>query len=402
MFSDRVLSEIRSQYPLLLRQGPGERQVVYLDSAATALKPNAVIDAVVDVLSRRTGNVHRGVHFLGDDATALYEQARQVVADFVGVEEQEVVFVRNTTEALNLVAQSPLAAVRIVVSLGEHHSNLLPWTHDVTRLAPGADGLLDLDALEIELAKGGVGLVSAAHVSNVTGRMIDVARTADLTHRYGALLMLDAAQSAPHEPINMAAWKCDLLAFSGHKLGSPTGVGALCGRIDLLEKIRWHYRGGATVNEVHRDSEEFKSIPWRLEAGTPPVESAVGLAAAIRQLERIGPTDIQRHQQALATVTVEALHEHLPQAEILGGDTGLRCGPVSFHVPGISPHLIARTLSDSFSTCIRSGYHCAQPLHEFFGWPGSVRISPYLYNTEDEIRSTVGAIADVVTMQRRI
>lgn len=416
-----LAAEVRGDFPILHdpRRPPGERNeatapsaaprhpigvrcqgpLVYLDSAATALKPQAVVDAVVEVLTRKTANVHRAVHHLGDLATEAFESSRQVVADFIGAEQHEVVFVRNTTEALNLVAAGwPEPGARLV-SLGDHHSNLLAWQGDVRRLAVTADGRIDLQALQRELSRGGISLVSVTHVSNVIGTTNDIAAIAGICHDHGAALMVDAAQSAPHEALDVVDLGCDFLAFSGHKLGAPSGVGVLYGRAEQLQRIAWHQRGGATVDQVHAERVVPKAMPWRLEAGTPAIESVVGLAAAIEYLNKIGMARVRRHQLALAQYTLEQVTLRLPGIRLLGPSDVARPGPVSLVQRAVSPHLLARALSDRHGICVRSGFHCAQPLHETLGWGASLRLSFYLYNDAAEIDLAIDALERLLAVQ---
>ncbi len=387
---------VRNSYPLLTSSA--RNPLVYLDSAATALKPQAVVDAVVDVLTHKTANIHRSVHFLGDLATDAFETSRRVVADFIGADAHEIVFVRNTTEALNLVAASWPEDGATIVSLGEHHSNILPWQRNVRQIRPSRNGQLDQDALHNELRKGDVRLVAVNHISNVLGSRNDITALADLCHAHGALLVVDAAQSVPHETVDVYELKCDFLAFSGHKLGAPTGVGVLFGKAEHLDRIQWYQRGGATVEEVHADRVAPKDMPWRLEAGTPAVESVVGLAAAIQFLESVGMEKIQEHQHKLARHAIKQIHIKLPSLSILGPTDVPTAGPVSLVQRLVSPHLIARGLSDRYRICVRSGFHCAQPLHEALGVPASLRLSFYLYNTIEEIDLTVDAIGKLLAV----
>jgi cysteine desulfurase / selenocysteine lyase len=388
------LDSIRDHYPILGSDAPP----VYLDSAATALKPQPVIDAVVDVLAHKTANIHRSVHHLGDLATNAYEDSRRTVADFIGAQSHEVVFVRNTTEALNLVARGWKQPGRTLVSWGDHYSNVLPWDNNVHRLKPTKDGLLDLDALNGELQSRDVSMVSVAHVSNVTGQRNDISQIAELCRSYGAALTVDAAQSVPHEPIDVDGLDCDFLAFSGHKLGAPTGVGVLYGKAEALEKIDWHLKGGSTVEQVHSDKTVPKEIPWRFEAGTPAVESVVGLAACIDFLQSIGIPEIERHQRELVRYALEQIVMRLPQVSVVGPIEGNACGPISIVQRSVNPHSIARSLSDRHRICVRSGYHCSQPLHEHLSIPASLRISAYLYNTKDEIDTTIEAIKRLLSI----
>jgi cysteine desulfurase/selenocysteine lyase len=387
-------SALRRDFPLLAREHVPGRPLVYLDSAATALKPRAVIEAVTNVLSQHTANVHRAVHFLGDEATELFEGARRKLARLIGAETHEVVLLRNTTEAVNLLARGYPRKGRVLVSLGEHHSNLLPWGHEnVTHLAPGPDGGPDHAALLRELARGGVSVVTVSHISNVTGAHTNVAGLAQAAHAAGAVLVVDAAQSAPHLPLDVQELDCDFLAFSGHKMGGPSGVGVLYGKAERLAELDWYLRGGGTVEEVVSGVARAKQAPWRFEAGTPAIEAVVGLGAAVDYLQAIGLEEVAVHCRLLRDAARTRL-QALPSVRLLGdqGASQAFTGPISFTVAGVLSHMIARALSDAWGICVRSGYHCAQPLHEHFQRPPSVRLSFFLYNQLEEIDLFVEAL----------
>jgi cysteine desulfurase/selenocysteine lyase len=394
---------LRADFPLLSREHAPGRPLVYLDSAATALKPRPVIEAVTAVLSRHTANVHRAVHLLGDEATELFEGARRKIARLIGAEPHEVVLLRNTTEALNLVARCYPPKGRVIVSLGEHHSNLLPWGRtEVTQLPPGPDGGPDCGAMLRELARGGVAVVPVSHVSNVTGARTDVAHLAATVHAAGAILVVDAAQSVPHMPIDVQELGCDFLAFSGHKMGGPSGVGVLYGKAERLAELDWYLMGGGTVEEVASGLPKAKQAPWRFEAGTPAIEAVVGVGAAVDYLLAIGPECVENHCRLLR----ESVRRRLlavPGVRILGAvetEQGLS-GPVSFTVANSLSHMIARALSDAWGICARSGYHCAQPLHEHFQSPPSLRVSFGLYNQPWEIDLFLEALDQVLHQGRR-
>jgi cysteine desulfurase/selenocysteine lyase len=394
------IKEIRAQFPILQRATPTGKPLIYLDSAATSLKPQCVINAVTDVLTNRTANIHRSVHFLGDEATELYENTRDITAAFIGAEPNEIVFLRNTTEALNLVAKAFAGKGRIISSIGEHHSNYLPWqSHDIHRLGLDVNGDIDWLELEQELSKGDVALVSLTHASNVTGFMLDLKKLVNMSHAAGAKVMIDAAQSLPHIQIDVTEINCDFLAFSGHKLGAPSGVGVLFGKAELLEEMDYWLHGGSTVESVTEHSVEAKSAPWKFEAGTPAIESVVGLQAALSFLLEIGMDNIESHFQSLSKFTNVCLNENLPMVNVIGGQNKQQ-GPFSLTIPGVSPHIIARGLSDRYGICLRSGFHCAQPLHQFYNVPASIRLSFWLYNTENEIEQAIKGIANLINLVR--
>ena len=387
---------VRRAFPALSRVVADNRPLTYLDSAATSLRPQVVIDRVATVMSFHAANVHRSVHVLGDEATEIYEGARRRAAFFLNAEAHEIVFTRNTTEALNLVARAYPLRGDVIASLTDHHSALLPWTGTVHRVAPRADATVDVDAIERRLASGGVGLVVLSWVSNVTGVAVDVARVADAARRAGALFVVDAAQAAPHRAIDVQALGCDFLAFSGHKLGAPGGIGVLFGRAERLAEMDWFLRGGGTVETVHADSVEPRATPWRFEAGTPAIEAVAGLTAALDFVDEIGLEAIGAHQHALGQRLLARLHTLGDRVTVIGPCDASRSGLASVTVRGMTPHQVARVLSDAYGVCVRSGFHCAQPLHESLTLPASLRISPWVYTVEDEIDRCVDAMGEVL------
>jgi cysteine desulfurase/selenocysteine lyase len=391
---------LRDHFPVFAAHERRGRPLIYLDNAATTQKPQAVIDAVADAMRDLAANVHRGLHPLGAAATDAHEGARARVADHLGCDAHEVVFVRNTTEALNLVARAWPRRGRVVTTLAEHHSNLLPWGEDqVTRLPPLADGTIDLEALARALERRDVALVSVSHISNVTGALTDVAAVRELAHGAGAALLLDCAQSAPSRQLAVGALGCDFLAFSGHKMCGPSGVGVLYARAERLDEIGWFLRGGGTVESVGIDCvAQPKPAPWRLEAGTPALEAAVGMAAALDFLDAVGFGAVEAHQRMLTRYAVTALRERLPSAQLVGPEDDRRSGAVSFHVRALPAHAIARLLGEGYGVCVRSGFHCAEPLHRHLRIPPTLRLSPYVYNTTDDIDRCLDAVAEVIAL----
>lgn len=378
---------LRADFPLLERETVLGRPLIYLDSAATSLKPRAVIDAVSNVMSRHTANVHRAVHFLGDEATEQFEGARYKIARLIGAESHEVILLRNTTEAINLVARCYPRRGRVVVSLGEHHSNLLPWGRDgTTHLPPGADGGPDLTAISRELARGGVSVVAVSQLSNVTGVLTDVASLAKAVHAAGAILVVDGAQSVPHLPVDVLELGCDFLAFSSHKMYGPSGVGVLYGKAERLVELDWYLHGGGVVEEVAAGVPKARLSPWRFEAGTPAIEGVIGFGAAIDYLQAIGMEQVESHCRHLNSLARKRLLT-VPGVRLLGVVDAEEqpTGPISFTVGNMLSHMVARALSDAWGICVRSGYHCAQPLHEHLRTPPSLRVSFGLYNQPWEL-----------------
>ncbi len=384
----RLLPEaLRDDFPALAYPAPSGAKLIYLDSAASALKPCVVIDAVVDALRRYSAGVHRGVHYLSDEATEQYENARRSVARWLGAQEHEIVFTRNTTTALQLVSRSWPRSGRVLVFGGDHHSSLLGWGQEDVELLPMlADGTPDVPQSLKMIDSGRVAVVAVSHVSNVTGYRWNLRQLADAVHAAGAILVVDAAQSAPHGPLDVAELDCDFLAFSGQKLGAPAGVGVLYGKADLLPRLQVVARGGGVVEDVQGLSSSLKPVPWRFESGTPPLESVIGLAAAIDYLWSIDTEQIESHVAALRQQACERLRTY-KAVRILGSTTEAATGPVSFAVQNASAHVLARGMSDAFGICVRSGFHCAQPLHQFTGFPPTLRLSFHVYNQPFELDS---------------
>ena len=371
----------------------------YLDTAATAQKPQAVIDATVNALGRDYATVHRGVYARSAEMTLAFEAARRKVAAFIGGREDEIVFTRGATEAINLVAHSwggasLKAGDRILLSVLEHHSNIVPWQLlrdrtgieiDVCPLT--ADGCIDLDAAERMLTPAHK-LVALAHVSNVLGSTLDAKRAADLAHAVGAKLLLDGCQAVPRLPVDMAALDCDFYVFSAHKLYGPTGIGALWARSDILDAMPPWHGGGAMIDRVTFERTTYAPPPQRFEAGTPAIVEAIGLAAAVDYVEAIGIPAIQRHEDALAS-QLRAELQRLNSITLFGPEDS--SGIVSFMLDGVHPHDLA-TILDEEGVAIRAGHHCAQPLMDHLGVPATARASFGLYNDENDIAALLRGI----------
>ncbi len=394
---------IRSDFPVLEREVNG-RPLVFLDSAASSQKPRQVVEAMSEYYYRHHANVHRGAHVLSVEATALYEEARAAVAAFVGADPSGLVFVRNATEAVNLVAASwgrthLEAGDEVVVSVAEHHANIVPWqmvaaeTGAVVRPV-GIDGAgrIDLGALRDALSPR-TRLVATFHVSNVLGSVNPVAEVAELAHAAGALLFVDGAQAAPHLPVDVAALGCDFYAFSAHKMLGPTGIGALWARPELLAGMPPYMGGGEMISRVTFEGTTYAPPPKRFEAGTPSIAEAVGFAAAVRYLEAVGMDAVRRHDEALVARALERLRG-MPGVTLVGPEEG-RVGLVTFVVDGVHAHAVATAL-DLHGVAVRAGQHCAQPLHRVLGIAASTRASFYLYNEPAEVDAFADALAAVL------
>jgi len=397
-------TDIRAQFPILERRVNGH-PIAYLDSGATAQKPLAVIEALDRFWRHENANVHRGVYTLSEEATALYERARHTVARHIGAEPREVIFTRNATEAINLVANSWGRANlglgdRILITEMEHHSNVVPW-YLIARergaeldWAPiTGDGRLDLDAFRTLLERGPK-LVSVAHVSNVLGTVNPVAEIARMARDAGAVVVVDGAQAAPKMGLDMRELGADFYAFTGHKAYGPTGIGVLHGRRGLLETMGPFIGGGSMIRTVRKDEITWAGLPARFEAGTPPIGEAVGLAAAIEWLDGVGLDAVHSRDSELATYALERLAD-VPGLRVFGppaGEQG-RGGIVSFELEGIHPHDVSEIL-DRHGVCVRAGHHCAQVLMERLGVAATTRASFGVYSTEEEIDRLVDALHD--------
>lgn len=398
----------RADFPILAREVRPGVPVVYLDSAATSQKPLAVLDAMDRYYRQSNANVHRGIHTLAEEATALYEGARERVRDFIHARTvKEVIFARNATEAINLVAYSwgraNLKAGDIVVYTEmEHHSNLVPWqilaaeTGAVIRVIPVTDdGELDLESFD-EILKEGPKLVCVTHMSNVLGTINPITEMAAKAHAAGALLLVDAAQSVPHLPVDVQALGADFLAFSAHKMCGPTGIGVLWARQALLEDMPPFMGGGDMIRRVYLHAYQANDLPYKFEAGTPAIAEAVGLGAAVDYLTEVGLAAIHAHEQALICYALERLEE-VPGVKVYGPAAERRGGVAAFTFEGVHPHDVAQVL-DRDGIAVRAGHHCAMPLHDRFGLPATSRASFYLYNVPEEVDRLVEGLYKVKKM----
>jgi cysteine desulfurase / selenocysteine lyase len=394
---------LRADFPMFSTPARNGRPLVYLDSAASAPKPQRVIDALADAYAHHYANVHRGIYELSEDATARYEGARTRLATFIGApSNREVIFVRNATEAINLVAYSwgraNIHAGDLILSTEmEHHANIVPWqqlaaetgaTLEYVRITD--DGRLDRDDLARRLAKRPK-LLALAHVSNALGTINPVAEITSEAHAAGALVLLDAAQSVPHMPVSVADLDVDFAALSGHKMLGPSGIGALWGRRELLNAMPPFMTGGSMIRRVTLEGSEWNEVPWKFEAGTPAIAEAQALTAAIDYLEALGMDNVRAHERFLFETAWEALSS-LDGVRLFGpADPDQHAGVISFVVEGIHPHDVA-TIFDQEGIAVRAGHHCAQPVMLRYDIPATTRASFYLYNAPDDIARLTDAI----------
>ncbi|HET7478368.1 MAG TPA: cysteine desulfurase [Rubrobacteraceae bacterium] len=395
------VEKVRTDFPILERR-IGENKLVYLDNAATSQKPRQVIETLTEYYEQHNANIHRAVHTLAEEATTAYEESREKVARFLGVpDSRALIFTRGTTESINLVAHAwgrkfLREGDEVVLTVAEHHSNLVPW-----QLAARATGarlrfipVLDDGTLDMEEAERLIGprtkLVSVIHASNVLGTINPVGRLADLAHENGALMLVDGAQSAPHMPVDLEDLGCDFFACSGHKMLGPTGVGVLWGRPELLEEMEPFLGGGEMIREVHLDYSTWNDLPYKFEAGTMNIAQAIGLGAAVDYLSALGMENVREHERRLG----EYAYRRLSEVEdiIIYGPQEDRTGLVSFSLPDVHPHDLSQLLNDE-GIAIRSGHHCAQPLMRRLDVSATARASFYLYNTEDEVDALIEALA---------
>jgi cysteine desulfurase / selenocysteine lyase len=411
------VARIRKDFPILDRTVRGDQPLIYLDSANTSQKPRQVIDTLTEFYERHNANIHRASHQLGEEATEAYEGARLKVGQLLGAaDETEIVFTKNISEAINLVAYSMSNASalggaprltlgpgdEIVITEMEHHSNIVPWQLLCQRtgatlrwFSVTPDGQLDTSAIG-DLINERTKLVALVHQSNVLGTINPVRMIADAAHAAGALVLVDAAQSVPHMPVDVTSLGADFLGFTGHKICGPTGIGVLWARAELLEEMPPFLGGGEMIETVWMDHSTYAPPPHKFEAGTMPIAQAVGLGAAIDYVSEIGLDAIRAHEEQLIARALESLRA-VDGVRILGdAPVGQRGSAVSFEVPGVHPHDVSQVLDD-LGIAVRAGHHCAWPLHRAFGVRASTRASFYLYNTPDE----VDALAEGIRQAQR-
>jgi len=396
--------QLRKDFPILNRKIHG-KQLVYFDNAATSQKPKQVIDAMDDYYKAHNANIHRSIHTLGEEATELYEKAHEKVADFINADSyQNIVFTKNTTESLNLLAYSLTAKLNkgdeIVVSQMEHHSNLVPWQQLAKQrglklkfIRINSEGKLDEKSIN-ESITNKTKIVSITHVSNVLGTVNDVKKIAKIAHENGALMAVDGAQAAPHMPVNVRDIGADFYAFSGHKMLGPTGIGVLYGKKELLEGMGPFLYGGGMIREVSFSGTTFNDLPWKFEAGTMNLAEAVGLGAAVDYLKNIGMEKIQQKDKELAGYAAKRLKEN---KDVITYGPNERAAVISFNFDKIHAHDVSQIL-DSEGIAIRAGHHCCMPLMNILGVPATARASFYLYNTKEEVDKFVKALDKVKKM----
>jgi cysteine desulfurase/selenocysteine lyase len=397
---------LRHDFPILDQEINGHL-LTYLDSASSSQKPRIVIDAVADYYREYNANVHRGIYTIGEKATAAYEHARATVARFINApDSHEIVFTRNATEAINLVAYSwgrrnIDRGDAIVLTEMEHHANLVPWQILVQErdgdleFIPITDaGELRLDVFEV-LLRLKPKLVAFTHVSNTLGTINPVREMVDLAHAAGALVLVDGAQAVPHVPVDVQALDCDFYAFSGHKMLAPMGSGALWARRELLDAMPPFLAGGEMIREVHLRRSEFNEVPWKFEAGTPAVGDAIGLGVAADYLMDIGMDAVRAHERGLVAYALEVLPREIRSIELYGPlDPDRRGGVVPFNLPDVHPHDVAQVL-DHYGIAVRAGHHCTMPLHERLDLAATARASFSVYTTTDDIDRLAAGLLEV-------
>jgi len=398
---------LRRDFPILQQEINGH-PLTYLDSASSSQKPQVVIDAVDDYYRQYNANVHRGIYTIGEKATAHYERARATVGRFINApDSHEIVFTRNATEAINLVAYSwgrrnIARGDAIVLTEMEHHANLVPWQllvqeqdGDLEFIPITDDGLLRLDVFEV-LLRLRPKLVAFTHVSNTLGTINPVREMTEMAHAAGALVLVDGAQAVPHVPVDVQEIGCDFYAFSGHKMLAPMGSGALWARRELLEAMPPFLAGGEMIREVHLRRSEFNDIPWKFEAGTPAVADAIGLGAAAEYLMDIGMDAVRAHERDLVGYALDVLPREVPGIELYGPlDPDRRGGVVPFNLPRIHPHDVAQVL-DRYGIAVRAGHHCTMPLHERLDLAATARASFNVYTTKDDIDRLAAGLNEVL------
>jgi cysteine desulfurase/selenocysteine lyase len=399
------VEQIRLDFPILKREVHPGVPLIYLDSTATTQKPTQVIEAMDDYYRSYNSNVHRGVHTLAEEATAAYEGARQRVADFIHAPSaREIIFTRNTTESINLIAltwgRTNLQEDDLVILTEmEHHSNLVPW--QILAAEKGirlefipitTDGILELDVYR-KLLEQMPKLVSFTHMSNVLGTINPAKEIVQMAHQAGAIAIIDGAQSVPHFPVDVHDLDVDFLAFSAHKICGPTGIGILFGKINLLNEMPPFLGGGEMIKRVLLRSFTTNEVPHKFEAGTPAIAESIGLHSALDYVDQVGMDKIAAHEQEMITYTLERLEE-VPEVHVIGPKAKYKGGVAAFTFDGIHPHDVAQVL-DRTGIAVRAGHHCAMPLHEKYNIPATTRASFYLYNTMDEVDQLIEGLYNV-------
>ncbi|HVE37290.1 MAG TPA: cysteine desulfurase [Nitrososphaeraceae archaeon] len=396
--------ELRNDFPIFKKKING-KELVYLDNASTTQKPYSVINSITDFYSNYNSNIHRAVYQLAEEATTLYEQSREKIANFINVRPEEIVFTRNTTESINLIAHSWARTNLkkddgIAITELEHHSNIVPWqilSQEIgTRLEyVGIDenGFIDLEHLIELVSSKKVKLVSLSHMSNVLGTIVPIERIIKIAHENDIPVLVDGAQSVPHMPVNVKNMDCDFLVFSAHKMLGPTGVGVLYAKKEFLENMRPFMAGGDMIKEVFKFHTNYNEVPYKFEAGTPNIADVVGFGAAIDYLQKIGMENIRKHEIDLTEYALESILS-INHLTVYGPrDPNYRGGVISFNIADIHPHDLATIMNDH-GIAIRSGHHCAQVLMQRLDVPATSRASFYIYNTKEEIDKFVNAIKE--------
>lgn len=395
-FAGRSVEDIRSDFPILERKIHDDKPFIFLDSAASSQKPTAVIDSMSHYYQTYHANVHRGVYQVSEEATAAMEKARVKIARFINARQsKQVIFTRNTTESINLVAYSWGSANihtgdLIILTEMEHHSNLVPWqllaqrTGARLEFVPVTDnGLLDLD-IYTQLLQQGPKLIAFTHMSNVLGTINPAQEMIAQAHAVGAIVVLDAAQSAPHLPLDVQALDADFVCFSGHKMLGPTGIGVLYGKKALLEAMPPFMGGGDMIRTVKLRESTWNDLPWKFEAGTPAIAEAIGFGTAIDYLQALDMNAVQQHEQAITAYALEQL-QSIPEITIYGPEAQQRGGVISFNVKDVHPHDLASIIDQEVGVAIRAGHHCAQPLMDRYDLAATARASFYIYTLKEEV-----------------
>jgi cysteine desulfurase/selenocysteine lyase len=395
---------IRNDFPIFKIKFNG-KYLAYLDNAATSQKPKQVINALVEFYEMYNSNIHRGVYRISEKATEEYEKSREATAKFIGCQDpSQVIFTRNTTESINLVAytwgyKNIRKGSKIVLTMLEHHSNMVPWQElarekgaEIQYVSIKEDGTLDMSSFDEKIKDAD--LFAFTHVSNVLGTINDAKKLISRAHKEGAIVLLDGAQSAPHMPVNVSELDCDFFAFSAHKMLGPTGVGILYGKRELLEQMPPFIMGGDMISEVHIEGAKWNELPWKFEGGTSNIADVIAFKEAIRYLEKVGMNSVRVHEESLTRYALERL-DRVKGVKIFGPrDISVRGGVIPFVMENVHPHDVAAIL-DSEAIAVRSGNHCAQPLHESFDLDATTRASFYIYNTEEDVDRLVKGLEKV-------